>query len=79
MTRKIYTLIIIFSYYFSQNMKYLSKRKQLTDKVIFDNESIKFRPALSTKENEFENILMPIFNEEIEKIKNGTSKLLTSQ
>ena len=60
--------------------KYLTKRKQLVDKVIFDNESINHNYAQFTKENEgkLERILMPIFLDEIKKIKNGSSKLLTA-
>ncbi len=58
-------------------MKYLTKRKQFNDSVIFDAESNFKNNIVLSKEriDEIETLLMPIFKEEINKLKTGTSLL----
>jgi hypothetical protein len=58
-------------------MRYLTKRKQFEDKVIFDCENDFNNKQATSKErlDDLDSLLMPIFKEEIKKIKNKTSSL----
>lgn len=76
MMKKIYILIIIFGYYSSLNMEYLTKRNKFKDKVVFDNLPIKSNSRNQIIETDFDKEILPIFLEEIKKIENGTSHLL---